>query len=178
MSLEDEYRRLCSTPSDINQHLPTLVAETLRLNAQQVIELGVRSGVSTVAFLYALEQTGGRLISIDIDGRPDIGDHDRWTFIQGDDCDPDLYASLSPADVVFIDTSHLYKHTVAELNLYRWLVRPGGVIICHDTMLQRPEGAPIVPAFPVRVAVERFCEAEGYEWRNVDIWPGLGVIQL
>lgn len=178
MTLTADYERLCVTPSDIYLHLPRLVALVEETNAQHVIELGTRTGVSTVAFLHALASTGGRLTSIDIDPAPPIGVHDRWTFIQGDDCDPKVIATLAPADVVFIDTSHLYEQTVRELNLYRWLVKPGGYIACHDTELPIPEGAPPRPLFPVKTAIIEFCDWNGYEWFNVPECWGLGVIRM
>lgn len=178
MSLAELYAERCETPSDIYLHLPRFVAMVEELNAQHVIELGTRSGVSTIAWLHALERTGGRLTSIDIDPRPSIGEWPHWTFIQGDDEDPDVVGQLDVADIVFIDTSHLYEHTLRELNLYRWLVRPGGLLVLHDTMLEQPEGAPPRPRFPVRTAVEEFCRAENFGWINVpDCW-GLGVIRV
>ena len=179
MSLQGEYERLCVTPSDIYLHLPRLVELVTRTNAQHVIELGTRTGVSTIAWLYGLEQTGGRLTSIDIDAKPAIDDHPAWTFIQGDDLDPAIVSKLDRADIVFIDTSHLYEQTVHELNLYRWLVKPGGLMVLHDTELPVPETAPPGhPLFPVKRAVTEFCEAEGYEWSNVTECWGLAVIQL
>jgi predicted O-methyltransferase YrrM len=178
MNLREEYERLCITPSDIFEHLPTFVAMVDELDAKQVIELGTRTGVSTVAFLHALDGRG-HLISVDIDERPDIGDHDHWTFIQGNDLDSEIVTQLPQADIVFIDTSHAYDQTYNELNLYRWFVRPGGVILCHDTMLQRPADAPSTdPAFPVRKAIERFCREQHYQWFNYPNCFGLGVIQL
>ena len=178
MSLESEYHRLCATPSDIYEHLPTFVALVERLQARHVIELGTRTGVSTIAWLHALTATQGRLTSIDIDERPDIGDHDGWTFIQGDDLDPAIVSKLEPAEIVFIDTSHLYDQTVKELNLYRWLVKPGGVLVLHDTELPQPEDAPPRPLYPVKTAVSEFCNANGFEWSNYPNCWGLGVIRL
>lgn len=178
MNLEAEYERLCATPSDIHEHLPTFVSLVDELNAQHVIELGTRTGVSTVAFLHALTGTGGHLTSIDIDERPVIGDHDHWTFIQGDDLDPAITAKLDPAEIVFIDTSHLYDQTLHELNVYRWLVKPGGLILLHDTELSRPEGAPSRPLFPVKTAINEFCETNGFEWLNDPRCWGLGAIRM
>ena len=178
VDLESEYYRLCSVPSDINEHLPMFVALVDELNASHVIELGTRSGVSTVAWLWALAGTDGRLTSIDIDERPDIGDHEHWTFIQGNDIDPTIVSQLEPADIVFIDTSHTYEHTLAELNVYRWRVAPGGVIVLHDTELAHPEDAPARPAYPVKTAIEEFCHVNGYDWRNFPNCWGLGIIRL
>lgn len=178
MTLAEEYQRLCVTPSDIFEHLPTFVEMVEQLDAKHVIELGTRTGVSTVAWLYAL-QGRGCLTSVDIDERPDIGDHDHWTFIQGDDLSSEVVAELDQADIVFIDTSHAYEQTLRELYTYRWFVRPGGVILCHDTMLMHPQDAdPGDPRFPVRKAIERFVREQGYQWFNYENCYGLGVIQL
>lgn len=178
MSLATEYERVRAEPSDIYLHLPRMVELVRSLNAQHVIELGTRTGVSTIAWLHALAETGGRLTSVDIDERPPIGEHEHWTYVQGDDTDPAIMAQLEPAEIVFIDTSHLYEHTRFELNAYRWLVKPGGVIVCHDTALERPIGAPLRPRFPVRTAIEEFVADTGFEWINFpDCW-GLGVIKV
>lgn len=176
MTLAEEYERLCATPSDIYEHLPTFAAMVRELDAAHVIELGTRTGVSTVAWLYALSRTGGALTSVDIDPKPDIGDWPNWRFIQGDDLDPIVLGQLDLADIVFIDTSHHYEHTLAELRVYQHLVRPGGVIVCHDTELARPEGAPARPVFPVKTAIQEFCAEEGFRWFNYSNCWGLGII--
>lgn len=179
VTLESEYARLCATPSDIYLHLPRFVEMVQTLNTQHVIELGTRTGVSTVAFLYALEATGGRLTSVDLDGQPPIGEHPHWTFIQGDDMDPAISGGLDPAEIVFIDTSHHYLHTLRELHTYRWLVKSGGLIVCHDTELPIPEGHPHGdPVFPVKRAIERFVDETGFDWLNVPECYGLGIIKV
>jgi len=178
-ALADRYEQLCATPSDIYMHLPTFVRVVEELNAEHVIELGTRTGVSTIAWLYGLEKTGGRLTSVDIDPAPNIGDWPHWTFHQADDLDPRLLADLEPADIVFIDTSHHYRQTLAELHVYRHLVKPGGRILLHDTELPFPEGAPVAdPRFPVRKAIERFCADEGLVWSNDPKCWGLGMIEV
>jgi len=176
--LEESYKLVCSEPSDIVNHLPRFVELVKELDAKHVIELGTRTGVSTIAWLYGLEETGGRLTSVDIDPKPDIGEFDHWTFIRGSDLDPTVLAKLDPCDICFIDTSHIYEQTVQELAVYRWLVNPGGVICCHDTLLERPEGAPIRPRFPVRVAISEFVNANGFDCMEYsDSW-GLAVIKV
>jgi cephalosporin hydroxylase len=179
VSLADKYAELCATPSDIYLHLPRFVDMVKASNAQHVIELGTRTGVSTVAWLYALEQTGGHLTSVDLDGKPPIGDYPHWTFIQGDDMDPAISAGLEPADILFLDTSHHYEHTLRELHTYRWLVKPGGLLVCHDTELPVPEGAPRTdPLFPVKRAIEQFIRETGFDWFNIPECWGLGIIEV
>jgi cephalosporin hydroxylase len=178
VSLATEYERVTATPSDIYLHLPRFVELVLELDAQHVIELGTRTGVSTIAWLYALERTGGRLTSVDIDPRPDIGEWEHWTFHQAHDLDPFLLSELDPADIVFIDTSHVYEHTRSELNVYRYMVNRGGLIVCHDTELEWPEDAPRRPRFPVRTAIAEFCDAEGFDWSNDPKCCGLAEIRV
>ena len=183
MSLAEMYAERCATPSDIVNHLPRMVALVEELGAQHVVELGTRTGVSTVAWLHALESTGGRLTSVDLDARPPIGEFDHWTFIQGDDCDPDVVAGIEPADIVFIDSSHHYGHTKRELAIYRWLVKPGGVLCLHDTELPYPEGTapPKDPSYPVKKAVREFVAEEGIptdDWINfTDCW-GFSIVRI
>jgi len=176
--LRRQYRELCETPSDIYLHLPRFVALVGSLNAQHVIELGSRSGVSTVAWLYGLAITGGRLTSVDLDPAPEVGSWSHWRHIQGDDLSMNVLGQLDGADIVFIDTSHHYEQTVKELHVYRWLVKPGGVIVCHDTELPIPEGAPPHPRFPVKKAVVEFCEAEGFDVKFYEDCWGLAVIKV
>ena len=179
LRLAQRYAELCATPSDIYLHLPTFVQLCLDRQARHVVELGTRTGVSTVAWLHGLAQTGGRLTSVDIDERPAIGEFDHWTFVQGSDLDPAVFSQLDDADIVFVDTSHLYDQTLRELNLYRHLVKPDGLLVLHDTELARPEMAgPGEPLFPVRRAVAEFCEAEGLSWTNDPRCWGLAQIEV
>ncbi len=177
MTLAAEYERVRLTPSDIFLHLPRFVELVEELDATHVIELGTRSGVSTIAWLYALEGRG-TLTSVDIDPAPPIGEHPHWTFVQGDDLSMKVLERLKPADIVFIDTSHLYDHTIVELNTYLDLVKPGGRIVCHDTNLRRPEGSPSRPLFPVRTAILEFVAIHGLHWTENPECNGLGEIEI
>jgi predicted O-methyltransferase YrrM len=118
---------------DMVPHLTTLTDYASR--SQVVVEFGVRGGVSTWALLDGLPSIG-KLVSVDIDDCrrtvPDrIRNDDRWTFLHGDDLDPAIQAELPElADLVFIDTSHEYAHTVLELAL-AWAMEPNW-ILCHD----------------------------------------------
>lgn len=173
------YAKACETPSDIYEHLHVFVELCRKRDAKKVIELGTRSGVSTVAWLYGLDLTDGHLWSVDLDRPPNLPS-DRWTFLQGNDLDVDVFTALPDAvDIVFIDTSHMYEQTLAELNLYRWKIRDGGTIVLHDTELPFPEGwTRAQPRYPVKVAVKQFCEAEGLVPRFLPNCFGLGIIDI
>ncbi len=134
---------------DCVPHYPTLAA--LASQASVVIELGVRGGVSTWALLDGLPEDG-HLYSVDILDcitPPRVSEDPRWTFIVGDDLDPAVQAQLpDEADLVFIDTSHTYEQTVAELAYFGTLTDR---MALHDYAL--PD---------VKNAVDQFCVAEGW----------------
>lgn len=155
VSLESTYRQLLAQPSDIREHLPRLVTLVEKLNAQRVCELGVRTGVSTVAWLEGLRRTGGHLWAVDVDECPI--EHRQMTFVRGDDCDPAVVAQIpDDLDIVFVDSSHLHQHTVREIEIYAPKLAPGGAMLFHDVDVEvfehHPEGE---PPFPVRKAVEQ-----------------------
>ncbi len=68
------------------------------------------------------------------------------TFLEGTTRDPvvrrRLEATLgsSPLDLLFIDGDHAYEGARADLNEYRDLVRPGGLIAFHDIVRDRGLG--------------------------------------
>ena len=189
--LADRYEQVCTAFSDIREHLPTFVATVEELDATRVIELGVRYGVSTIAWLKALEGQG-HLWSVDLalpsigpdipvnllDPRGPLGVIPWWTFLFGDDLSEVVLAVLpDQVDVVFIDTQHTYEQTTAELAEFYPRVRPGGRILLHDTALEStPNATTPQPPYPVRAAVEDFCTARHLSRSYVPDCFGLGTI--
>jgi predicted O-methyltransferase YrrM len=104
---------------------------------RNVLELGTRTGESTVVLLAAVRETSGHVTSVDIQACPETRQRveeeqlaGHWTFIQSDDL---LLDWKEPIDHLFIDTSHEHTHTKLELEKYEPLVRQGGAISLHDT---------------------------------------------
>jgi predicted O-methyltransferase YrrM len=170
-----EFLDRCARWSDINEHLPTLYDLA---RGKDVIELGVRSGNSTAAFLAAVEQDG-HLWSVDID-RPRIPEDwfssPHWTFIQGDDLH--VADQLPSVDIVFIDTSHTFEQTSAELDLYLPKIQRPGLFLLHDTEVVQPENTSDQPPCPVKVAVDGFCHNYGFAWTNHTNNNGLAVVEV
>lgn len=175
-----EYEQRAYEPSDIGQHLPRLFDEA-SIDDVHVIELGVRTGNSTAAFLAAAEQQRGHVWSVDINS-PRVPLHwfasDLWTPLVGNDLE--LAGELpNYVDVLFIDTSHRYDQTKAELELYAPKVKPGGRILLHDTELEHPEAeSPGDPAFPVATALREWAAESGAVVEWVSGCNGLGVVYI
>ena len=149
---------------DMAPHIATLTR--LAREARVIVEFGVREGVSTWALLDGLP-ADGRLYSVDLTRAglpPRVSADPRWAYIIGDDRDPAVHAQLPPrADLVFIDTSHEYGHTVEELTFAVSLAPVR--IVMHDYILE-----------PVRRAVDEFCAREG--WAVVAHEPQYGLATL
>ncbi len=127
MSFEDEYHQRLLPWSDVQYCLPRMHDTAAAYPGVAILELGVRQGYSTSAFLAAAEKAQGHLWSIDVND-PEVPAHwldsDLWTFIKGDDVVVPFW--VPAIDVLFVDTIHTYEHTLAELNRFVPMVKPGG----------------------------------------------------
>lgn len=124
--IRDNYQQACKTPSDINEHLPVLY--DLAKECTHITEMGVRSVVSTWAFMY---RNPSVLIGIDLHVHPNIdialNSYPKWNFIQGDT----LKIDIEPTDLLFIDTLHIYSQLKKELLKHGKKAKK--YIVFHDT---------------------------------------------
>lgn len=127
--------------TDISSHLPSLFVHTLLQNPKTILELGVRSGESTVSLAKVAEYMDAQLIGIDIDPKSAYV-YAKLTSIKAQFIhmnDIDFASSFSrnhpnqKIDAIFIDTSHLYQHTMQELQTFVPLLSNIGVLIFHDS---------------------------------------------
>lgn len=186
MSLKDEYdRRRSDEASDIYQHLPALFGHVIECRSEQpvVLELGTRAGNSTAAFLYALQvRQSGILHSVDIEV-PDVPEewyrNPQWNFHLGSDTDSRIACAMPLVDILFVDTSHTYEHTMVELAAYMPLVKPGGVALFHDTEV-------VSDVCHVARALDEYCanvqgvwpHGTDLHWDNDPRCYGLGTIRV
>jgi len=131
----EKYRQLSKTPSDINEHLATLKKYTEECDT--IIEMGVRSIVSTWAFLAGKPK---KLISLDLYNPTKFGGNLQevydlasltgidFSFIEHDS----LAYEMEPCDLLFIDTWHDYLQLKKELTRHHTKVKK--YIIFHDTV--------------------------------------------
>lgn len=129
-----EYLWACETPSDINEHVSTLYA--VARQCDDVVELGVRTGVSTRAFLRAA-QFGIRLRSYDL-----VLDHtvqrlfwdaSRAQYPVSYEKADSRTVEIGETDLLFIDTWHTADVLSAELRQHGSKVRK--FMAFHDTAM-------------------------------------------
>lgn len=158
-NLTDQYAAACATPSDINEHLPTLHDLALRARPDHIIELGVRTGNSSLAWLAALEQLGtGHLWMVDVDPIPEhLAQHPMATAVLGDDLSAPVLAQLpTEAGIIFVDSLHTLDHTRREIATYAGRLAPGGYMAFHDTAIEQFGHDP--NPWPVRRAVDEWID--------------------
>lgn len=130
--------------TDISDHLDRLFVEALQASPDTVVELGVRGGVSTFVFERVARLSDADLVSVDVEETSYTTDYDRWEFVCADDVE---FArefekwcrgpGIDPAvDVLFVDTSHRYEHTVAEIEAWFPHLADDAVVLFHDTNMR------------------------------------------
>ena len=130
-SIEDYFEFHKKEPSDIHEHLETL--RRYAATCGHVTEMGVRSVVSTWAFLAAYPN---KLVSIDINPaaidyaqRVAASSGIELQFRLGDTASAGF--QIEETDLLFIDTWHIYDQLKRELYLHAGKARR--YIIMHDT---------------------------------------------
>jgi hypothetical protein len=111
-----EYERATKTPSDINENVHLLYE--LAQQCETVVEMGVRTGVSTRAFL----NTHTKLISYDIYIDKEVAALFEMARIEGKNAQyikaDVLNIEIDETDLLFIDTLHTYSQLSKELKLH------------------------------------------------------------
>lgn len=129
---------------DLYANVPAADGRMLRIlaesaNAKSVIEVGTSTGISGLWFCLALEKTGGKLTTFELDKTRaalarkhfnKAGVESRVTLIEGD-AHQNITKLRDPIDIVFLDAEK--DGYVDYLNKLLPLVRPGGLILAHNT---------------------------------------------
>lgn len=141
----DEVRHMALRNSDINDHLVNLFMESLSVSPKLIVELGVRRGSSTKVLERVAKIFKADLVSVDLLDYSGISSYEHWHFVRGDDI---TFAKNFPVwcqeqgmepmiDILFIDTSHQYEHTVAEIGNWFPYLSPRAKVFFHDTNLRK-----------------------------------------
>ena len=99
-----------------------------------ILEFGVRKGISTKMFLNLCEVNNGKLISVDIDDYSNLYKNDNWTFLNmRDDNIEEIKSYISyPIDIILIDSFHEPKHVEKIIYLYWKYLKVGGSMYVDD----------------------------------------------
>jgi caffeoyl-CoA O-methyltransferase len=128
---------------ELYANVPVADGRMLRLlteavNARHVVEIGTSTGISGMWFCMALERTGGKLSTFELDPHraalarehfKKAGVDGLVTLVEGD-AHQNITKLKGPIDVVFIDAEK--PGYVDYLNKMLPIVRPGGLILAHN----------------------------------------------
>lgn len=166
------YVRKCYTPGDINQHLPVLREYADR--CESIVECGVLNSVSSYAFASALVKKPGNRYTL-VDPYRNAGMDEfleackregvNATFLHGSD----LEVERVKADLVFIDTWHIYAQLKRELEY--WHSYAGKYLILHDTTVDEWDGESVRGRFDI----EKQARETGWPAEEIakGLWPAV-----
>jgi caffeoyl-CoA O-methyltransferase len=145
----ESEKRILTTINDVVRagalyaNVPVADGRMLRLlteaaNAKNVIEIGTSTGISGLWFCIALEKTGGKLTTFELDPQraavarthfKQAGVDRLVTIVEGD-AHKNIAKVYDPVDLVFIDADK--TGYVDYLKKTLPLLRPGGLILAHN----------------------------------------------
>ncbi len=166
----NQSRGMMNVPPDDGRLLRVLVEA---VDARHVVEIGTSNGYSGLWICLALQRTGGRLTTHEIDaGRAKLarenfrraGVESMVTLVEGD-AHQEVLRIREPIDVLFIDADK--AGYIDYLRKLLPMVRPGGLILAHNTTSSAAEVADYVKA------VTTDPDLETVFWTSND--RGLGV---
>ncbi len=166
------YNRLCLTPCDINEHLPTLYKYASKCKI--IVECGVRNVVSSYAFALGLKNRDNTfLYQIDPEKSGSVYNFQRHCLNEGIQTEfieqSDLDCEIKNCELLFIDTWHVYGQLKRELA--RWHSSVSKYIIMHDTTVDEWEGETIRMRFNAQMQSSKF--GIPIEEINMGLWPAI-----
>jgi hypothetical protein len=131
--------------TDISDHLVDLFIQSLEIRPKLIVELGVGGGESTFVLERVARICNSVIVSVDIDDCSQASSYMDWHFIQKDDIvfarDFDgwcIEKEINPQiDALFIDTRHLYEHTMEEIGSWFPFLSDKAKVFFHDTNLTK-----------------------------------------
>ena len=146
---------------DSDKHLLTLYSIALQISAKSILELGVRSGLTTLPLICAAAENAGTVLQ-DVASFPD-----------------------NRFDLVYIDDWHSYDHVKMELEIINKLVTPSSIILLHDLMYSnaqpdyRSDVNTADPEWlnggPYRAVAE--LDKDIWEWSTIPVNHGLTILR-
>jgi cephalosporin hydroxylase len=140
----DEILTRARIPTDVNDHLVTLFTESMSVAPRLIVELGVRGGETAFVLEQIAGLFGSQVVLVDIEDCSSVPASPQVTFVKSDDV---AFAGrfrewcaerrIDPSiDILHIDTSHLYDHTVNEIAAWFPHLSERAKVFFHDTHLE------------------------------------------
>ena len=125
---------------DSNPYYDFLYHLSMDVKPDLTVELGCCTGGSTS---YLAAGTKGKVVSIDIflqeGAKSKLSVFPNIQLIGADTRDPqtaELISKMGEIDILFIDTDHTADQVAQEMNLFRPLMKKGGIILLDDIRVQ------------------------------------------
>jgi len=140
--LDRNQRSRLTVPAE-DARLLRLLTESI--NAKHVVELGTANGYSGIWFALALQTTGGKLTTFEIDPQRVKQARENFkragvdyliTQVEGD-AHQEVAKLTGPIDLVFLDADK--DGYLDYLNKLLPLVRPGGLVVAHNMRVPPPD---------------------------------------
>ncbi len=120
----DYYRKL----------IEFVVPEIKGIKNLDILEFGVRKGISTSIFIDICKNNNGRLFSNDVDDYKSLYNDEVWKFIH---CRDDNYSEIEKyipkkLDLIYLDSYHEPNHVEKIFRYYYPKIKNGGFYIIDD----------------------------------------------
>jgi len=111
-----------------------LIEDLKKIKNLNILEFGVRKGISTKFFLEIAKLNNGRVYSVDIDDCSNLFNDKNWKFFKARDDDFDYIQKNIPTqlDIVYLDSVHEAKHVENIFYNYFSFLKVGGYFIIDD----------------------------------------------
>jgi len=113
------------------QYIVDLIKDQNDIN---ILELGVREGISTNFFLEVCKKNNGKLISVDIEDCGKVSNDSNWTFIHSRDDNFELIDRniKKDLDLIYIDSYHEPLHVEKVFYHYFDFLKIDGICVIDD----------------------------------------------
>lgn len=155
-----------TTPDDDMDILAGLIVAS---KARRILQFGTFLGGSALVLADLARTNGDGARVVTVDPNPAMNESCRKYAVQagllhiecidGSSTDPKLLARLhgDEWDAIYLDTTHQYQQTIAEINLIAPLCAPGTLFLFHDASHYAAETLDLNHQGGVRRAMREYC---------------------
>lgn len=169
---EEMFAAFSQKNGSINKHLLIIYSFAVGVNAQRTLDLGI--GDTTRALRAAMDVTGGKLFSCDIDRKrfaPLLNQVSPAWELYLEPSDSFLKKMVPPFDFILHDAAHDYWQVRQDLELMIPMMRQFGMICIHDT--QHSDIGDQMPK-----AIRDGCRDHQVSWVHLPFSYGMTVLRV